>query len=72
MIVKSNSWKQHFESRPSDDSGNQNMEAFSSGLEAGVPAASKLAAITGNQDVVILGSDGDNNVRLAHSSRNLG
>ena len=48
------------------------MEAFSSALEAGVPASSKLAAITGNQDVVILGSDGDNNVRLAHSLKNLG
>ena len=48
------------------------MESFSSLLEAGVPSASKLSAITGNQDVIILGSDEDNLVRLAHSWKYLG
>ena len=72
MSSKSNSWKQHFDSRPTGDAGNQNMEAFLSALEASVLTKAKLAAITGNQDVIILASDVDNNVRLAHSLKNLG
>ena len=72
MAPKSNSWKLHFDSLPTDEAGNKNMQAFSSSMEAGNPNGAKLAAFTGNPDVVLLGADGDEGIRMVHSLKNLG
>ena len=57
MAPKSNIWKPYFESLPTDKVGNKNMQAFLSSMEAGKPKVVKLAAFTGNPDVVLPGAE---------------
>ena len=72
MESKSKSWKQHYATLTTDKAGKRNMEAFSIALQSGKTTDAKIAAIAGDQNIFILGSDGEKGVRIVHSPKNLG
>jgi hypothetical protein len=68
----SNSWREHYNASPSNDSGNKNIKAFTDALDCKVDDKTRLRNLTESEETVFLVAGADKNIVLFHSPSNLG
>ena len=66
------SWKHFLASRPSNDAGNANPNAYLSAWSGDTSSEAKLNLLTNDPSTAILAGDNSNNIMILHGFKNLG
>ena len=67
-----NDYKSYYETLPSNEEGNKNMDSFSNAFSGDLSVDDRIRVATGDQDNVIIASDAEKSVVVLHSFHNLG